>query len=419
MRRGVYSESVPLPWHGQSFNFYQRDADTSAAQSAPRRWRLTVRAMHVLAAAQSLSRQHLSSLNILCSILQVDGLLENGKTALLVACERGSDAFVERALELGANPNGLAGTDCFPLLVANSTRKVSLLLRHGADPRRQTRTGTTALHSQAYALRIGAVVQLLKHGADPTIADVSGATALFTAVLGLSRLDLRTDTEYGTKIVHLLLEAGISPWTASRFARNSLHVALQAELPQITRLLLRYGADPNSEDLLGRPACFQIPPDTEKGRQLLGILGLYGAKLLSPDITSWVWRQATPKWSPLLNQVRRMSPLEVAVACRVDPAIIIEAAPDLVPPSKLRDALALKITASEVDPVCLGALRVFVHSYVAAFTPRGMGLFRFPGLATCEITLLCLRRYLPLELVWHVYGISMLPTQKRSLRPII
>jgi cytohesin len=150
-----------------------------------------------------------------------------------------------RSLKAGADPNAedaLSGSlGCADLAVAR------LLLDRGADPKRPSRLGYSAFTSAALSRGAEAVKLLLDRGMDPNSAVAPSAweqghpkdahgydTAL---ILAMGNKD--------PEVVRLLLAAGADPNRRGRRGTTALFEAVHRNGIDAAKLLLAHGADPN------------------------------------------------------------------------------------------------------------------------------------------------------------------------------
>ena len=119
-------------------------------------------------------------------------MLENGDVALNT---RGKDDItplfwlmmqkdhqaVERALQLGADPNQMAGNGHSPVTFmagGNDTDMLQLLLEHNGDPNSKNADGEPALFSAIGHERWKNIKMLLEYGADPDLTDDTDTTSV-------------------------------------------------------------------------------------------------------------------------------------------------------------------------------------------------------------------------------------------------
>jgi ankyrin repeat protein len=272
----------------------------------------------------------------------VDARDNSGRTALYESAGRGFVAVAEVLLAAGADVNARVDNGRTPLHFAvdhGQSRIVSLLLEQGADPRAVAEDGRTPLmvagmnqHREAIAK------QLLAGGADPNVEDNEGRTALSYAVekneletvrallgngadpnTGRINLPLQVAADRGsTAVVEALLQAGADPNRrasylrvseghpgSSRSVRSSytsiapLYLAVRSGQPDVVRLLLARGADPNGTAPDGQALVFSAL-DKSKVLELLVEAGA-DPEVVNPE-----------GWSPLLLITRHGEWVDVA-----------------------------------------------------------------------------------------------------------
>lgn len=226
----------------------------------------------------------------------VDAVDAQGCTALLRACGGGHRAVVELLLARGANPQHTAHTGATPLSAAVSMRHgeiVDRLLAAGAPLEQRLPNDVTVLMLAAALGHPDLCAKLLTAGANVHATDAQGLTPLhcaalygFTArdrarllalfdTLLLAGAEVDAQAAGGVTPLLLLLGARAEPGTAcdeevvlaameqlldeggSLEARDPrgfgpLHLASLHGLLQVTRRLLRAGADPDQRDALNR-----------------------------------------------------------------------------------------------------------------------------------------------------------------------
>jgi ankyrin repeat protein len=175
--------------------------------------------------------------------------LEN-VTALMVASRAGREEIARRLRESGADVNAQNREGHTALMYAASEGRPAVLrdlLRTGADVNHANRRGETALllsipppwpqHDEAGAL--DCINQLLAAGARINDRSADGATVLHSAI-GRSHL----------VSVRLLLLRGADPnLKGGKQGTSPLRHAIDADVPEIARALLRAGADPGEPGL--------------------------------------------------------------------------------------------------------------------------------------------------------------------------
>jgi ankyrin repeat protein len=170
----------------------------------------------------------------------VNALNTAGKTALLVAAERGKIGLVKQLLEHKANPN-IAGSDGVTALILAAQNDqpdiVKILLQNRAEPDTEDHNGWTALSSAAYhgSMRC---VQIL---ADASKTDLS--RGLLFATLADHK-----------DVVKVLLDYGAEVDNRSSDGRTPLILAASKGNKELVNMLLQAGADPTLTDQSGATA---------------------------------------------------------------------------------------------------------------------------------------------------------------------
>lgn len=177
---------------------------------------------------------------------------ETSNQALIRACQTGPEDDGLRALELGADPNAVGGSDSQMepalSLAANSgmARLIRGLLARGARlDERSNLTRDTALGTAACRGHPGCVLALVEAGADIEARGFGGFTPLMSAANGDkpeclrilidagANLDARCDAgdtallrcmaSYRSECANLLLDRGADPWIADKDGLDALH----------------------------------------------------------------------------------------------------------------------------------------------------------------------------------------------------
>lgn len=111
----------------------------------------------------------------------LDRELPDGKTALMLAAERGRSDAVRMLLEAGAAPNARSrngGTALMYAASAGDENGIRALIRYGGAVNAMNVDGKTALMAAAQAGHAGTVRLLLENGAEVNARSVQGRTAL-------------------------------------------------------------------------------------------------------------------------------------------------------------------------------------------------------------------------------------------------
>ncbi len=109
---------------------------------------------------------------------------KNGESALSLAAYQGKDTYVKRLVEAGAEINFYGWAPLAYAAYNGHTAIAEYLLKHGAEVDGVTENGSTALFVAARFGHIDTVKMLLKYGAEPNIENENDETAVDWAVKG-------------------------------------------------------------------------------------------------------------------------------------------------------------------------------------------------------------------------------------------
>ena len=169
--------------------------------------------------------------------VNIDHTNEEGKTALMLASERGNEDIVHSLLSAGANVNiqDNKGTNTFMLACLNGhTQIVELLLKEQVDPNVQEKDGWNAFMLACQNGHTQIVELLLKEKVDPNVQKKNGWNAFMLAC-----------QNGHTQIVELLLKKQVDPNVQEKDGWNAFMSACQNGHTQIVELLLKEQVDPN------------------------------------------------------------------------------------------------------------------------------------------------------------------------------
>lgn len=166
-------------------------------------------------------------------------------TALIYAVNAGHREVVADLLARGARIESDSSEFEYPLSTAaflGHTEIMELLIQHGANVNYTTAQNSTPLHNAAWGGHAVAVRLLLQHGAKPNAVSSSGETPLLPAV-----------RDGYAEVVAVLLESGSDANVKEPdFGRSLLHCAAAKGYNEITKLLVKAGAQVNAVDSAGR-----------------------------------------------------------------------------------------------------------------------------------------------------------------------
>ena len=200
---------------------------------------------------------------------RVNAANQLGATPLWVAANEGNTEMMDRLAAAGADPNLALGTGETPLMTASRTGNlaaVRTLLRHGAsvNAKESSRSQTALMwaiserHSDVAALLVefGADVkartnvrhELVNSGADGTQRLTSDRSDLFEEDQGGFTPLLFAARAGDAGSAGLLIEKGASVNDAAPTGATALVVAAHSGQPEVAKVLLDHGADPNASD---------------------------------------------------------------------------------------------------------------------------------------------------------------------------
>ena len=218
------------------------------------------------------------------------------ENALDKACAQLDVAKIAMLPKAGANPNGEGSYRSSPLHVAiekDDADVVRLLLEKGANPKISSNVavGCGPLRF-AFDASLPILQSLLAAGADPNCvwADKSGAgdqsrstpcmaaASLKSLRMGGRRLawtdkPTRKDTPRPADVVRMLLKFGARPNTRDYFGRNALYVSIDADDIDVALALIDGGLDVNAT--IDRSTPSEVNPGTLGQTALLHALGSY------------------------------------------------------------------------------------------------------------------------------------------------
>ena len=163
-----------------------------------------------------------------------------GKTALMVASERGKTGLAKQLLDRKADPNVTGPDGVTALILASQNDQfdiVKILLQNRADPDKEDNNGWTALSTAAYHGSVRCV-QIL---ADRSKTDLS--RALLFATLSEHK-----------DVIKILLDYGAEVDSRSGDGRTPMILAAGKGNKEIVSMLLQAGADPSLTDQSGATA---------------------------------------------------------------------------------------------------------------------------------------------------------------------
>jgi ankyrin repeat protein len=165
-----------------------------------------------------------------------------GLTMLWCAAAEGNDELLDFLLRKGADPNLQCRSGVTPLMAAQTVGALNALLKAGANPNVQDNEGETLLMKIRRHQEF--IEPLLKAGADPTIKDNEGQTVMHHWTRLLEDEALLDDLIARGCLINEQDNEGYPP----------LMYASRYRYPKTVDALLKRGADPNLRGPVGRTA---------------------------------------------------------------------------------------------------------------------------------------------------------------------
>jgi ankyrin repeat protein len=215
---------------------------------------------------------------------------------LFAAIESGNLADIDAALNAGARLDVRNESGHTPLHVAANKENVEVvqgLLDRGADPNagvsggNRNAKGRTPLHEAAWTGNAAVIALLLQRGANPFaraahnltpvgLAEMRGKRAAATMRKAIAQSSWANDLTIHSAVqaglidrVRALLEGGTPVDAPDDSGRTPLHHAIMSEQEALVRLLIERGADINARDKVGNYPLILLNDTPEIARLLL------------------------------------------------------------------------------------------------------------------------------------------------------
>ena len=169
--------------------------------------------------------------------VNIDHTNEEGKTALMLACERGHEDIVHSLLSAGANVNiqdNKGRTALMRAIEHNHISIIHMLLQANANPHLKKSNGSNAVMIASYYGNYEVVELLISKGVDYKYQREDGVNA-FMYACGKGHI----------QIVELLLKKQIDPYVQNKDGIDAFNLAYRNGHIQIVKLLLKEQIDPN------------------------------------------------------------------------------------------------------------------------------------------------------------------------------
>ena len=239
-----------------------------------------------LALHEAVTAGHNEAVELLLQLetVNIDHTNEEGKTALMLACERGHEDIVHSLLSAGANVNLQDNNGWTALMRASKHNHISIinvLLQANANPHLKTTRGSNALMIASGNGNYEVVELLISIGVDYKYQREDGWNAFMVAcqnghtqiveLLLKEKVDPNVQLQHHgwnafmlaclnghTQIVELLLKEQVDPNVQNEYGENAFMLAFQNGHTQIVELLLKEQVDPNVQRMLDGGNAFTL-----------------------------------------------------------------------------------------------------------------------------------------------------------------
>jgi len=176
--------------------------------------------------------------------VDVSGVNEKGKTAIMAAAKLGDHCLLEALLDKGLkiqDRSSTGGTALMYAVLGNELNMINYLLPHASNVDAQSTNGWTALMIGAAKGFDEAVALLVDAGADPDLADVYQWSPLMRAI----------DNSHSSVVNYLLTVGTIDINHTNENGSSALHIAATMGDISTSRQLLRLNVDVSLRDKNG------------------------------------------------------------------------------------------------------------------------------------------------------------------------
>ena len=190
-----------------------------------------------LALLEAVTAGNNEAVEFLLQLVYIDNTNEEGKTALMLACERGHEDIVHSLLSAGANVDIQDNKGLSALMLAGMHNHISIihmLLEANANPHLTIFDGSNAIMIACQHGSYEVVELLISKGVDYKYQQEDGVNAFMLAC-----------QSGHTQIVKLLLKEQVDPSVQNKNGWNGFIMACENGHTQIVKLLLKEQVDPN------------------------------------------------------------------------------------------------------------------------------------------------------------------------------
>ena len=191
-------------------------------------------------------------------------------TALMIACETGSNDAINVLLNAGADPNiaDAEGDTCLHYAARNDqcTEVLQVIISHGIDVNTTNKKNVAALVIACHKGNTHEIQVLLNAGADPNIADADGDTCLHYAAQNIQC----------TEILQAIISHGADVNATNKENVRALMIACQKGNKNTINELLNAGADPNIADIDG-DTCLHYGAQNDQCTEVLQAIISHGS----------------------------------------------------------------------------------------------------------------------------------------------
>jgi ankyrin repeat protein len=180
---------------------------------------------------------------------------------------------------------------------ANDTARALTAIDEGADVKRPSADGTTALHYAVYNDNAQLIERLIAKGADASVANQFGSTPLIEAA-----------TVGNADVIKKLLDAGASADAPGADGQTALMIVVRSSNVAAAKVLLERGADPNAQELWRQQTALMWAA-AQRQPEMVKLLIQHGAKVDARSVENKWERQVTGEPRRMYRPMGGLTPL--------------------------------------------------------------------------------------------------------------